>query len=219
MTTVYLIRHAHAQGNLDQVFQGRYDGKLTELGLEQLDKLAKRCRDLELKRIYSSPLSRAYETAAAVNRYYQYPIITDDALLEIGGGDWEGQKWADFEAWDAKQNDNWYHAPWDFCAPNGEPMRQVFARTQTALTRIARENPNSTVAVVSHGCAIWNMLTFAKGKTIEQMDRADLCDNTALSKVEFDEKWNPRLIWQNDSSHLSTGLKTSVHALWEKEEE
>lgn len=214
VTTVYAVRHAQAKGNLDKVFQGRYDGQLTDLGYEQLDKLAQRCASLGLEAVYSSPLSRAYETAQAVNRHYGYPIHCEDGLLEINGGDWEGQKWASFEQSDPKQNYNWYHAPWDFCAPNGEPMAQVYDRMKETVCRIVSENMGKTIAVVSHGCALCNLITFAKGKPVTQMDRRDICDNTSLTKIVFDEHLIPHLEWENDSSHLDGDLKVSVTELW-----
>lgn len=216
VTTVYAVRHAQAKGNLDKVFQGRYDGQLTELGYQQLERLAQRCAGLGLEAVYSSPLSRAYETAEAVNRHYGYEIHREEGLLEIDGGDWEGRKWSSFEASDPEQNYNWYHAPWDFCAPHGEPMEHVFERIKGTVLDIVSKNPGKTLAVVSHGCALCNLITFAKGKSVREMDRRDICDNTSITKIVFDEKLIPHLEWENDTSHLDQGLKVSVNDLWKK---
>ena len=42
MTTVYLIRHAEAEGNLYRIAHGQYNGLITDRGYEQLRVLKKR---------------------------------------------------------------------------------------------------------------------------------------------------------------------------------
>ena len=49
MTTVYLIRHGEAEGNLYRRMQGWYDGDLTDLGRRQVAALAGRFRDIHLE--------------------------------------------------------------------------------------------------------------------------------------------------------------------------
>lgn len=218
MTTVYLIRHAQASGNLERIFQGRYDGTVTPLGKKQLDYLAERCKQLGLNAVYSSPLSRAYETAQAVDRYYGYPIQTDDGLLEINGGEWEGKKWLTFPQDYPEQNQNWYESPWDFAAPGGETMREVYDRMKETLLRIVSKEQGKTIAVVSHGCALANLITFCQGKPLEKLSWENLCDNTAITKVVFDDELHPVVEWVNDISHLKEEIKTYVTDLWGSEE-
>ena len=69
MTTLYLIRHAEAEGNIERRFQGHYNGKISENGEKQLRYLKKRFRKIHLNAVYTSPLSRAVATADAVNYY------------------------------------------------------------------------------------------------------------------------------------------------------
>ena len=40
MTTIYLIRHAEAEGNLYRRIQGHWNGQITPRGREQIDALA-----------------------------------------------------------------------------------------------------------------------------------------------------------------------------------
>lgn len=216
MTTVYLIRHAQAKGNLDRVFQGRYDGAVTELGYRQLENLAEKCREFQLDCIYSSPLSRAYETAQAVNRYYAHPILQEDGLLEIDGGDWEGKKWDSFPVDYPEINSHWEDCPWMFRAPNGESMAEVYQRMRETILKIVADNKDKTIGIVSHGCAIRNFLTFAKGLPVEQIIKTGWCDNTAISKIIFDDQFLPSVEWQNDSSHLEEEIKTFAAQLWWK---
>ena len=48
MTSIYLVRHCQAQGNVNRVFQGRIDSEISEEGRRQLDRLAERFRRIPL---------------------------------------------------------------------------------------------------------------------------------------------------------------------------
>ena len=98
MTTLYLIRHAEAEGNIERRFQGHYNGKISENGEKQLRYLKKRFRKIHLNAVYTSPLSRAVATAEAVNYYAELPLVLDAALMEICGGGFEGKKYAELLA-------------------------------------------------------------------------------------------------------------------------
>lgn len=59
MVTAYLVRHAEAQGNIEEFFQGHINTDVSEKGAKQLEMLAERFRDISFDAIYSSPLLRA----------------------------------------------------------------------------------------------------------------------------------------------------------------
>ena len=59
MTTVYIIRHAEAEGNVYRRCHGQYDSLLTPRAYEQLPCLAKRFTDVPLDAVYASDLFRA----------------------------------------------------------------------------------------------------------------------------------------------------------------
>lgn len=207
VTTVYLIRHAQAEGNVKGVFQGHYNGAVSSMGQKQLEQLAERGKELPLDAVYSSPLDRAVETAKAVNRYHDLPVQIEEGLIEINGGDWEGKTWDCFPVEFPEQNERWNNKPWLFEAPNGETMAQVYDRVTKTVLRLVKENEGKTFAVVSHGCSIRNLVTFAKGYTVEGICSTGWCDNTAVCKIEF-ENSVPRLVYENDISHLTEEIKT-----------
>ena len=59
MTTVYLIRHAEAEGNLYRIAHGQYDGLITDRGYQQLRVLKKRFDGVPIDAVYSSDLFRS----------------------------------------------------------------------------------------------------------------------------------------------------------------
>lgn len=214
MTTIYLIRHCEAAGNIQRVFQGHMDADITPNGELQLENLAERFKEIPLDAIYSSPLLRARKTAQAVNRYHQLPIEEDDRLKEINGGVWEGKPWMSLPVRCPLQSRKWLKKPWDFHPRKGEAMREVYARMGAVLTDIAAAHPGQKVAAASHGCAIRNALCWAKGWPIERLNDVGWCDNTGVSVLEFDETGRVRVAVENDNSHLSPAVSTFAKHSW-----
>ncbi len=218
MTRIYVIRHCEASGNKNRTFQGHIDGLPSENGRAQLERLAERMKDIPLDAIYSSTLTRAYETAEAVNRHFGYSIIKREDLMEINGGVWEGKRWADFPTMYPEDSHNWSLEPWKFHPENGEAMTDVYKRIYSAILDIASENRGKTVAVVSHGCVIRNLMCAVKGLPIESLNDIEWCDNTAVSIIDIDDENNTSLVLEGDSSHLSDELSTLNRQSWWKKE-
>ncbi len=125
MTKIYLVRHAEAMGNVEEFFQGRTDCEVSEKGKKQLELLAERFRDIQIEVIYSSPLKRTIDTAEAVNKYHDLPIIRDEGLIEINGGVWEGKPWADLPRLYPVEYDLWQNKMYAFYIDEGEKMTEV----------------------------------------------------------------------------------------------
>lgn len=219
MTVIYLIRHAEAMGNVLEIFQGRTDCDITEKGAAQLDCLAERFRDIKIDALYSSPLIRTLKTAEAVNRYHSLPVIKNEALIEIDGGEWEGEKWLEIERKYPVVHDNWKNHMEIFATEKGESMVTVYERMKAAVTEIAASNKGKTVAVVSHGCSVRNFLSYAESGSLNGIRQVGWSDNTAVSKIIFDDDLNPSVEFKNDSSHLPDELSTLKFSRWSKYEE
>ncbi len=214
MVRIYLIRHAEAEGNVREFFQGRINTEVSEKGHLQLDRLAERFRDIHIEAIYSSPLKRARSTAEAVNRYHGLPIITDNELMEIDGGDWEGIKWAELPIKFPEELRLWKEEINHFTAPHGESSKQVCDRMKTSMRRIAADNRGRTIAAVSHGMAIKAYLNFAAGREWESYADPGWADNTAVSLIEYNDELIPKIVFKNDASHLEEGLSTLAVSKW-----
>ena len=67
MTTIYLIRHAEAEGNLYRIAHGHYNSCITDdRGCRQIRALAERFRDVPVDAVYASDLIRTQTTAQAL---------------------------------------------------------------------------------------------------------------------------------------------------------
>lgn len=213
MTKIYLVRHAEALGNVREFFQGRTDCEVSERGEKQLECLAEHFKNIPIEAIYSSPLKRTLSTAAAVNKYHNLPIQKDEGLIEINGGVWEGKPWADLPKLYPVEYGLWKNRMEDFYIEDGEKMTEVFDRMKSAMDRIAAENEGKTIAVVSHGCALRNLLCYAMGKPISALKDVGWSDNTAVSLVEY-ESGVPKIIFKNNNEHLPDELSTLSRSRW-----
>lgn len=216
MVKIYLIRHAEAMGNVLEFFQGHTDEAVSEKGEKQLECLAERFRDIPIERLYSSPLKRTVSTAEAVNRYHGLPIIKDEGLIEINGGVWEGRPWAELPERYPTEYGLWKNRMEDFYIEGGERMTEVFERMKLTMDKIARENEGRTIAVVSHGCALRNFLCFCMGRPISALKDVGWSDNTAVSLVEYDDNFHPRIIFKNSNEHLPPELSTLSGSKWSR---
>ena len=219
VTTVYLIRHGEAEGNVLPYFQGTADTKLTEKGRAQVAYLAERFREIPLDAVYYSPWHRAKETAGAVNKYHDLPLIPEYDLHEINGGDWEGVPVVELCRKFPAEFEIWKKRIWDFQAPNGEKMTQVYQRMAEAVTRIAKANPGKTIAVCSHGCAIRNFLCYAEFNDITRLNDVGWAENTAVSQLTYAPENGWQLVMKNSASHLPTELLSADNPAWAADRE
>jgi broad specificity phosphatase PhoE len=100
--------------------------------------------------IYSSPLSRATETAQAVAVSKGLSVIPDAAFIDMDYGEWQGLP---LEGVKVKYPDLyrlWLDRPQEVTFPGGENLSRVRARAWERYGRVAQGNPGKTVLVVSH---------------------------------------------------------------------
>lgn len=213
-TTVYIIRHAEAEGNVYRRCHGQYNALLTTRAYKQLPYLAKRFEDVPLAAVYSSDLFRARVTAQAVAEPHHLSVETRPVLREIDMGDWEDIPWAELPHTWPEQYALWCARPWEAAPPHGETVMQAGQRMLDGVRAIVRENEGKEVAVVTHGSAIRGMLTIAHGFAPEQMGEIGWGDNTCVAKMIFHEDGSIDVPYRNDNSHLPQQLSTFASLKW-----
>ena len=213
MTTLYLIRHAEAEGNLYRRIHGWYDALITENGYRQLDCLAERFRDVPLDAAYSSDLFRTETTARAVCRGRDLEVRTDPDLRELNFGDWEDRPWGEIYRTCPGQIQRFNASDPDWQAPHGESLIQAGLRVEGALRRIAAAHPGQTVAVFTHGTVIRQVLSHILALPPEQWGGTSHSENTAVTCLDFDgERFSIR--FRDDASHLPEELGTMSKQKW-----
>lgn len=66
MTKFIFVRHGQSIGNLTGRYLGQFDGRLSELGIEQARRAAEYLKDEKIDTAYASDLLRAYETGSII---------------------------------------------------------------------------------------------------------------------------------------------------------
>lgn len=146
-----LVRHGETALNAARVLQPP-DTPLSERGLAQAEALAQRLATEPIKRLWSSDLPRAWQTATAIARATGSSIEAMPQLQERNFGDLRGR------AYDTLGLDplSMREAP-----PAGESMRNFEARVDAALAlalAAARRSAGSVV-LVTHGLVIHSLLS------------------------------------------------------------
>ena len=205
MTRILLARHGETEWNAIRRVQGWTDIPLSAKGLAQAEALATRLSHTRLNAVYTSDLSRAARTAAPTAARHGLTVQTVPELREKGFGDWEGLNQADLER---DYPDLWhrYHVARDLEAlvPGGETWPQVQERLSTVLRRVlaAHPGPEETVLLVGHGGSGRALVLEALQAALPTL----LClhlDNASLSRLDFHNPGDSRVLFLNDTSHLA----------------
>jgi len=171
MTTFFLVRHGETDWNRDRRFQGSRDIPLNDEGRAQARRLAAAWRwGGEL--VFSSPLSRARETATLLAHALGLPLwAPDPRLTERHYGEAEGL------TVDEKNQ------KFPQTIPGGETPEAIQARARSFLDAATLEHPGRSLVVVSHGGFINVVLSLVSegqvgtGKTF--------LGNASVSHVEY----------------------------------
>jgi len=99
------LRHGETDWNREDRAQGQIDIPLNERGQAQAAEAARALAGVEITTILSSPLSRALDTARAVERVVGAPLHVMDVLKECAWGEMEGSiKGPWYEDWKSGRN-------------------------------------------------------------------------------------------------------------------
>ena len=215
MTTVYLIRHAEAEGNLYRRAHGHYDATITDNGYRQIAALAKRFEHERIDAVYASDLVRTQTTALALTGVHGLPLHTTERLREVCVGEWEDRTWTWLAKFDRERLIAFNTDAGSWRVEGGETMEQVRERMTDALREIIAAHPEQTVALFSHGMALRLLVGTLQGLSIREIDGTGHGENTAVTKLEADEN-GIRVVYTMDASHLSEELTTLHKQLWTK---
>lgn len=136
-----VVRHGRTEANASGLLLGsRLDPGLDPLGRRQAEALAGAVAGA--RRVVTSPLRRARETAAALG----LPVTVDERWTELDYGAFDGRPVAEVppETWARWRGDL------DFSPPGGESLRQLAARVRPACEELLAEAADHDVVVVTH---------------------------------------------------------------------
>jgi broad specificity phosphatase PhoE len=148
VTTFYLVRHAEKDAP-ENILSGRAEGvHLTERGRRQADAVSAQLAAHSLEHIFSSPASRARETAQPLAKAKKLPVRVSAAFHEVDFGSWTNLPFKKLERDPRWRAYNSYRSV--AAIPEGESLRQVQRRFVDELRDIAEDFPHDNIAIFSH---------------------------------------------------------------------
>jgi probable phosphoglycerate mutase len=182
-----LLRHGESEWNAAGRWQGQGDPPLSPRGRREAADLAKtvsaRLRQAGRPvRIFSSDLSRAIETAAAIEavlgREMDGAMAAGNAeettrvadLRELDVGTWSGLTRSEIEAQDADRLAAFESEDPDVRPGGGETRREIRARVRAVVERLAVDNSDADLLLVVHLGVIRALLPGAEPQNLDLIE-------------------------------------------------
>ena len=149
---LYFFRHGQTDYNAEQRFQGRKDIPLNSKGREQALRMRRllKAESISLKKLVSSPLSRAVETAQIISNG-QFETVIESDFSEIDLGKYDGRLESDLaECLGKRAYVQWRDSNFATPAPGGESMNEARERVRGAVERWREVSGASDIGIVAH---------------------------------------------------------------------
>ena len=209
MTTFLIIRHGYSKSNEHGYFTGQTDVQLSTLGIEQANQTARYLyENFKINLLYSSPLQRAFNTALPISNLFNLPILIENDLKEINGGDWEEKTPEQILELYKDDYTLWLNNIGIARCTNGECMEEVQLRASNALKKLASEHDGKTIAITTHAGVIRALQCLWQKLPLTEMKNIPWVENASISIVMYDnDEFTPKQIGY--SKHLNT-IKTNL---------
>ena len=180
-----MLRHGQTELSVERRYSGRGNPALTELGRRQAEAAARYLAQRGgIAAVLSSPLQRAYDTAATAAKALGLDVTVDDDLIETDFGAWEGLTFAEAAATRSRATSS--------LAARHQCRRRRAVKASTMcwrgcaghVTGSSTRHQGATVLVVSHVTPIKTLLRLALDAGPGILYRLHL-DLASLSIAEF----------------------------------
>ena len=204
---VILIRHGETDFNREGRNQGQGTQPLNETGVAQAA-AAGRAVSLETPfSLYSSPVTRAMQTAQAISEAAHVRAVPLEGVEEIDAGEFEGLTGPQLRQRFPEVMTRWDRDPGPTKLPGGESLGQVQARAWKAVSRVARASPDQKVVIVTHNFPIQTIICQALGMPLNDFRRLSVALGS-ITRMELSDS-TANLVSMNETSHLGTGQQTA----------
>lgn len=200
--SIILVRHGETPLNAARVMQP-FDTPLSERGLEQAKRVARRLVGTAPAAILTSDMPRAWQTAQAISHATGLEPVVSERLRERNFGDLRGSPF-DTLGFDPLVME---------AAPqNGESMAEFHSRSISAFALAVklRSTLDGPLVFVSHGLVISAILRLCAD--VEPHALPDRIGNTGITVLEPRHPHTPQLV--NCTAHLNMkGLQEDASSL------
>jgi len=155
---LFLVRHGQSVWNAEGRHQGWQNVPLSPLGEQQAERVAQRLKNQPFDYMFTSPIKRCYDTAAAIVRAQGRPLddlSVRETLKEARlSAELEGLSEKDIlKRWTSEQKQA-FREDYSFKFPDGESVKEVMARMVEefkAIADLSEEAPPEPEAEAAEG--------------------------------------------------------------------
>ncbi len=203
MMRLLLVRHAETEWNRERRYQGWTDTPLSEGGHAQAAAAGRLLARERLGAVWSSPLRRARDTAAAIAKAHSLTVRESAAFREMGFGDWEGLTVEDIGSRFPDLHRVWRESPHLSVREGAESLEDVRRRALEGLADLRQAHDGETVCLVTHGVTARVLILEALGLGLDRLWSFHM-SHTGISELEFRDDWTA-VHRMNTLAHLEHG--------------
>lgn len=200
-----LVRHGQSTANARGIWQGQMEFPLSEEGRKQAALAGRALRREPFEALYSSPLSRAFETASIIRDRSGFAgdVVPSGGLSERHGGILEGHTWAEQEQQNPELARKFLSIPEEerWALVGAETDEEVISRFGEAISSISARHPDDArIVIVSHGGVMRAFLRELFGPGV--LPGAGRAANASITRLQWGED-EPRLLEVAATTHLA----------------
>ncbi len=163
-----ITRHGESEWNALGKWTGSTDVHLSEKGFREAALLGQQLVDVPIDYAFTSQQIRALETLEGIldsSQQFDVQFERSDAINERDYGDYTGKNKWEMRDSIGEETFNRIRREWNFPVPNGESLKDVYARAVPFYTEkiLPKVLDGQNVLVVSHGNAIRALMKYIEG--------------------------------------------------------
>ena len=144
---LYVVRHGETDWNKKKFMQGNTDVSLNETGISQAKMISEKLKDVNFDVCYSSPLSRAYDTASIICNG-KVNIQIDNRLEERELGEYEGKESSLYNS------EYYWNLKIDSSDKGVESPKDLLKRISSFYDDLLEKHNDEVILIVSHGAIV-----------------------------------------------------------------
>jgi len=196
MPRLYFVRHGESEANRLRVFSNRDVAHgLTDLGRQQVQRLADRLATIPFSAFYCSPIPRAIESAHILAARLGIDVVVSSAIAEYDMGICEGRSddasWRQY--WALRQA--WLRHEWDARIEGGESFNDMRARFLPFIDQLRAGARDENVLLLGHGGTFICMLPLLMSNVDSSFAEQHGLDHTDAIVAQLDAESMTCLEW------------------------
>lgn len=172
-TRLYIIRHGQVVNHHELRYNGHYDVDITDIGVEQMERVGDFLSNLPIDAVYSSDLQRAVRGAEIIGRILGKRPERTASLRELHLGRWEGLTREEAAERFPEEAHFRFRDLATSKVKGGESLLDLSDRVLPAIDALLHRHSGGSVCIVAHGGVNRVVLTDAMGLSIENFFRIE----------------------------------------------